>query len=167
MLALSVLLLTACEDHSDLLGYTELRVEMIRLDHHRQAWDDLEPAEYSYEFKYSQFFAHPLSSTAVRIHVVGGGMVGATYVDPVLGRGITDDLPAGSAVPPEVLDEFGPVESMFEYVEAAIESRPALLEVEYDETFHYPTRVLVSPCLDCLDAGESISARALTSLAPE
>ena len=111
------------------------------LEDAEQRWADAAIDAYTYELTWRCFC--PAGGVPVAIEVQGGEVVAATPAEPL------DEVPDDT------------VPDLFAIVSDAIASEPDSLDVTYDATLGYPTRLDVDPMVNALDEEYGFEARDL------
>jgi|GEM_PF-711692 len=125
LMAVAVLLVTAgC---SSAIGPGNVR--LAELEQQRSKWE--QSGLNDYVFEYHHQFGGAIA--AVLIHVVDGNVAEVT------------DLPESRTVDAASNTSWPTVESLFAEAESALSSKGTIVDISYDATLGYPSRISVSP----------------------
>ena len=100
-------------------------------------WDALDIQNYDFVYEESCFCAFT-APNPVTLSVRDGAVTAATPVGSFLGT-----------MPP--LNSFPTIDSVFAILERAQKNSPGGVTVEFDPTYHYPTRIAVDPIKNAVD----------------
>jgi hypothetical protein len=113
----------------DIFGPGDNTLTRDQLDHYEGIWKTRALVEYSMVVARGGTFDD--APRAVRLHVINNVIQSATYADD------------GTAVDAAVRAEHQTVDQMFAFVRQSINRRPVSFSVNYDETYGYPSLVLI------------------------
>jgi hypothetical protein len=127
-MVLAIVTLAGCSS----LTYSNSRLDALQseLDRRYTLWKGQHIPSYDYRFERA-CQCDTLLTRPVIVTVLDSAVAGATYVD------------GGSAVPDSILSSYFTVDDLFSQVQIAINLATDSLYVEYDPTYHYPTRIVI------------------------
>ena len=112
----------------------------------RSFWEGQRPASYRITVSRSCECMSETSAPAV-VEVTNGVVTSRHYVH------------TGEPVPPQYAGSFPTIDGLFEIIEAARRDRVARLDVTYDPTYGYPSRISIDHVANMVDDEVVISAR--------
>jgi hypothetical protein len=137
---LAMITLAGCSS----LTYSNSRLENLQAELNRRygLWKDLQIPSYDYRLE-RICQCDPSLVRPVIVTVVDSGLARVVYAD------------SGTAVPDSALRSYFTVEGLFSQVQTAINLAVDSLGVEYDATYHYPTRIVIDQ--NFLQLGDELS----------
>jgi len=103
----------------------------------RALWDALEIQNYDFVYQVSCFCAFT-GPNPVKLSVRNGVVAGATPVGSFIGT-----------MPP--LSTYPTIDSLFVVLETAQKNTPTGVTVDFDPTYHYPTKIFIDPIKNATD----------------
>lgn len=142
--ALSLLLLSGCGSDGD--PTIVLSEEQARLNQNLSRWENADISRYQYEYRRSCYCPDLLKTV---VTVEGDEVTEAFYKDD------------GTYLSEKQLEQLYTIDELFDVVQDAINDRVFSLEVEYDASLGYPTRIAIDRDEQMVDEEISYYATAL------